>query len=167
MTMNTNNKHLPFLGVGPLYIAIVIALTVASIYLSEKGAFASGKIDVLREPLLILGVIFIVTGLFIWGIALFCSRIDNGIRNNQLVTTGIYAWCRNPLYTGWTFVCIGVLAIESNLWLFLLAPLFFGIMTVMMMYSEEKWLFDLYGTKYLDYCRCTNRCIPWPPKKKK
>lgn len=167
MTMNTNNKHLPFLGVGPLYIAIVITLTIVSICLSEKGVFASGKIDELRIPLLILGFVFIMVGLFIWGIALFRSRIDNGIRNNQLVTTGIYAWCRNPLYTGWTFVCIGVLVIENNLWLLLLAPLFFGIMTVMMIYSEERWLLDLYGSKYLDYCRHTNRCIPWPPRNKK
>ena len=31
--------------------------------------------------------------------------------------------------------------------------------------TEEKWLSELYGQEYLDYCKKVNRCIPWFPKK--
>ena len=27
--------------------------------------------------------------------------------------------------------------------------------------TEEKWLRDLYGKQYEDYCNRVNRCIPW------
>ena len=31
--------------------------------------------------------------------------------------------------------------------------------------TEEKWLADLYGQEYEDYCARTNRCILWFPKR--
>ena len=30
--------------------------------------------------------------------------------------------------------------------------------------TEEKWLEELYGQEYIDYCKKVNRCIPWFPK---
>lgn len=42
---------------------------------------------------------------------------------------------------------------------------FFGViviaLTVLLKQTEEKWLSDLYGEEYKDYCRRVNRCIPW------
>jgi len=29
-----------------------------------------------------------------------------------------------------------------------------------MINTEEKWLKDLYGKEYIDYCKEVNRCIP-------
>ena len=34
---------------------------------------------------------------------------------------------------------------------------FYDILVV----TEEKWLRDLYGKQYEDYCNRVNRCIPW------
>ncbi len=34
-------------------------------------------------------------------------------------------------------------------------------MTILMKKTEEKWLYELYGQKYLEYCKKVNRCIPW------
>ena len=31
--------------------------------------------------------------------------------------------------------------------------------------TEEKWLANLYGQEYIDYCKRVNRCIPWLPRK--
>ena len=30
---------------------------------------------------------------------------------------------------------------------------------------EEKWLRDMYGKEYEDYCKRVNRCWPWLPVK--
>ena len=42
---------------------------------------------------------------------------------------------------------------------------FFGViviaLTVLLKQTEEKWLSDLYGEEYKDYCRRVNCCIPW------
>ena len=31
--------------------------------------------------------------------------------------------------------------------------------------TEEKWLSDLYGSEYGEYCKRVNRCWPWLPVK--
>ena len=43
----------------------------------------------------------------------------------------------------------------------------FGILVkivLLMKCTEEKWLKNLYGVEYEEYCRSVNRCIPWFPK---
>ena len=37
-------------------------------------------------------------------------------------------------------------------------------MTILMKATEEKWLRELYGKEYEDYCKRVNRCWPWFPK---
>jgi len=38
-------------------------------------------------------------------------------------------------------------------------------MTIFLIYTEEKWLKDLYGQEYIEYCKKVNRCISWFQKK--
>ena len=157
-------EHLPFFGIGPYYVGAIALLTVLGMLLSSGGYLDSGLVPVLKTPMLVLGILLIPLGAFIWGYAFFRSRIDEGIRNNRLVTDGIYAWCRNPLYTGWMFICIGVSLLAGNLWLLVLPFIFWARMTVMMKLTEEKWLRDLYGAEYEAYCRRVNRVWPWFPR---
>ena len=44
--------------------------------------------------------------------------------------------------------------------------LFWLEMTIVLKNTEEKWLKDLYGEEYVEYCKNVNRCIPWFPKRK-
>ena len=37
-------------------------------------------------------------------------------------------------------------------------------MTVILVRTEEKWLYDLYGEDYKHYCKKVNRLIPWLPR---
>ena len=84
-------EHLPFFGIGPFYVGVVVLMTVAGMILSSRGYLDSGLISWARLPMLVLGIVMIVLGAVIYGSALFMSRIDYGIRNNRLVTNGIYA----------------------------------------------------------------------------
>jgi len=156
-------EHLPFFGIGPYYVGAIAVLTAVGMILSRKGYLDSGLIPALKTPMLILGILLVLLGAFIWGYAFFRSRIDEGIRNNRLVTDGIYAWCRNPLYTGWMFICIGISFFAGNLWLLVLPFIFWALMTLMMKLTEEKWLRNLYGAEYDAYCRRVNRVWPWFP----
>jgi hypothetical protein len=47
--------------------------------------------------------------------------------------------------------------------IFLIPVIFinWGIMTVVLKATEEKWLRALYGQEYEDYCKRVNRCIPF------
>ena len=135
--------------------------------IGENGNELSGgerqRISIARAFL--KDALIILLGIFIWGYAFFHSRIDDGIKNNHLVTDRIYAWCRNPLYTGWMFICIGVSLFSGNLWVLVLPFIFSALMTIMMKRTEEKWLRNLYGAEYDAYCRHVNRVWPWFPTK--
>ena len=38
-------------------------------------------------------------------------------------------------------------------------------MTLFLIFTEEKWLVDMYGEEYKEYCKKVNRCIPWFSRK--
>ena len=47
-----------------------------------------------------------------------------------------------------------------NVWLLILIPIQWVILTVVIRNTEEKWLYELHGEAYKDYCARVNRWIP-------
>lgn len=154
-------KKLPTYGVGPLYGIVVIALTVLGVVISQLGFIQNRKHSLLQTPLLFIGIIIIVYGISIWWRAVFKVRVDDYINMNKLCTSGVYGIVRNPCYSAVMLICTGVLLMENNMWLLVLPIIFWIFMTILMRNTEEKWLTELYGQQYLDYCKKVNRCIPW------
>ena len=157
--------HLPVYGVGPLYVYVIAAMTLASVWMRNMSIFESGRLDGLPAPLLIPGIVFIAAGIALWVYAVPISKIDDGIKENRLVTTGAYALVRNPIYSAAMVACTGVVIIVGNAWFFILPLVYWLFMTLLMKATEEKWLRNLYGKEYEDYCRRVNRCWPWFPAK--
>ena len=156
-------EHLPLYGIGPVYGGVVIALTAAGCAAGQFIPF--GKLPKLQLPLVILGILLILYGASLWVRAVIVARLDDSIKENRLVTDGIYAHVRNPIYSAIMFACTGALCIAGNL---LFLPLFFvfwGLMTVMMKKTEEQWLSEQFKESYANYCSCVNRCIPWFARK--
>lgn len=162
--MNKNN-HLPIFGVGPIYVAVIIALTIASVVLGQMEICQTGKIDTLIVPSVMLGILLIIFGVFLWYGAVFRAKISHEISSNKLVTTGVYSLCRNPLYSSFMIVCTGALLISRNVFFYPMFFIYWLFMMVLMKCTEEKWLKDLYGQEYVEYCKKVNRCIPWVQKK--
>ena len=165
--MKQQQEHLALFGVGPLYGAAVIVLTAAGIVLSRTGCLPAAGMGAFRLPAMALGIALIVLGAAFWWSAVFRARVDDHIRSNTLVTTGVYAWVRNPIYTAFLMACTGALLLAGHLWLLVLPVVFWAFLTVLMKGTEERWLEDLYGQEYRDYCARVNRCIPWVPRMKK
>lgn len=148
---------------GPIYVYGIAALTLAAVLTRNARSFASGKLEAGNVPLLFLGITLILAGIALWVYAVSISKIDDGIKANRLVTTGAYALVRNPIYSAVMLACTGVVLILSNAWFFVLPFVYWLFMTVLMKATEEKWLRDLYGKEYEDYCKRVNRCWPWFP----
>ena len=163
--MKKRQGHLPVFGVGPIYGAVIILLTAAGMLLSSAGYLPVTALPALRVPLLVIGILLIVLGAAFWCSAVFQARVDDHIKDNTLVTTGVYAWVRNPIYSAFLMACTGVLLLANNLWLLVLPIAFWAFWTVLMKCTEEKWLAKLHRQDYLDYCSRVNRCIPWFPKR--
>lgn len=160
-----NKKHLPFLGPGPFYAIIIVFLTLIGMYLSINGFLNSGKLSFLKIPFIVLAALIIILAAVLYLKAVFQAKVFANIKSNTLVTDGVYAYVRNPIYTAISMLCIGVLIFEGNLWLLILPFVFWLFMTILMKNTEEKWLIKLYGRQYIEYCEQVNRCIPWFKKK--
>ena len=96
--MRKERGHLPFFGIGPLYVALVCGLTAAGVWASSSGLLESGIVPGLKVPMRVAGVLVALAGLFIWLVALLGARIDDGIRNNRLVTDGVCVLVADGLY---------------------------------------------------------------------
>ena len=157
--------HLPILGVGPLYVITIILMTVISIILSTTRMIPIITFTNIRWIFVLSGILCFIIGITLWLKAVIIDRLDAHIIKNELVTTGVYAYVRNPVYSAFMFVCTGFLLIYGNLVLLVLPIIYWGFMTVLMKLTEEKWLEDLYGQEYIQYLQRVNRCIPWKRKK--
>ena len=156
--------HLPILGVGPLYVVTIILMTIISIILSTTRMIPIITFTNIRLIFVLIGILCFIIGITLWLKAVIIDRLDAHIIKNELVTTGVYAYVRNPVYSAFMFVCTGVLLIYGNLVLLVLPIIYWGFMTVLMKLTEEKWLEDLYGKEYVQYRQRVNRCIPWKRK---
>ncbi len=160
-----DGQKLPLYGVGPYIVYGMAACTILGIilfsYVFKVGILSGSWVLAFR----ITGGILIALGLIIWYIGALGSGMDDNIADNRLKTDGIYAWVRNPMYSGWWIAITGISLMWHNCWLLFTILVNWLIMTLVLKNTEEKWLMDLYGKEYADYKKRVNRCIPWRPKK--
>ena len=159
------DQKLPMFGIGPYLIAGVAAVALAGVLLSGN-ALRSGIVEgagkwVMRAA----GVLLMLCGAAVWFTGAVRSGMDDHIIHNKLKTDGIYAWVRNPMYSGVWMILLGIVQLWHNLWLLAVIPLTWGILTVVLKRTEERWLTNVYGEAYTAYCQRVNRLIPWFPKK--
>ena len=124
--------HLPILGVGPLYVITIILMTIISIILSVTRFIPVITFTNMRWIFILIGILCFIIGITLWLKAVIIDRLDAHIIKNELVTTGVYAYVRNPVYSAFMFVCTGVLLIYGNLVLLVLPIIYWGYMTVLM-----------------------------------
>lgn len=158
-------KSLSQFGIGPYYAATSAIITALALFLNISGNMPVLKFEQLVLPLKFLSFVLICAAALMWFNAVITMKIAYHIHNNELVTSGAYALVRNPIYSAVMFVMWGLLLWSGNLLLIALCPVYHVLMAVMVKSTEEKWLTDLYGQKYIDYCKKVNRCIPWFQKK--
>ncbi len=161
-SVTKTKPHLPIMGVGPAYVISIVLLSGLSIYADATHLHLPHPTSAFLEILLfVVGLLFILSGLLIYFLAIK-AKITRSIKENTLVTHGVYSVVRNPIYSAWLFICTGALFLYENPYLALTLFLIFWLyLTILMKYTEEKWLAKLYGESYLEYCKKVNRCLPW------
>lgn len=82
------------------------------------------------------------------------------VHAEDLVTEGIFALARNPLYVGNILVLFGLFIIWNAPLLYLIGIPFVLIGYKGIVAAEEAFLRRKFGADYDDYCRTTNRWIP-------
>ena len=156
---------MPTFGIGPTYVGIISVVTLVSLVLDHLGLMPDWSP---LPPLfcIVSSVVLIAAGIAIWYTAVMKDRVSEGISEDRLITTGIYAYVRNPIYTAFMFMNWGLLLASGNTALLVIAPTYWILMTAMVESTEERWLSAKFGEEYTEYCRRVNRCIPWFPRER-
>ncbi len=107
------------------------------------------------------GVLFCLAGLLLllWSLVSFGRSFRVGIDTqhaDKLVTTGVFALSRNPIYVAFAFILLGQFLVHPN-WMFL-AYLGAGVWLFhRQVLREEDYLKNHYGKQYSEYCNRVGR----------
>lgn len=117
-------------------------------------------------PMKLLGVAMIICAFvtFILALRALGNSWRLGIDESHpgpLVTTGIYAYSRNPIYLFFDLYFLGTSLINGGLF-FLVMTVLVALVLHYQILQEERFLADAHGTAYEDYCARTPRYIAWP-----
>jgi protein-S-isoprenylcysteine O-methyltransferase Ste14 len=110
-----------------------------------------------------VGVFFCVAGLLLFLLSLvsFGRSFRVGIdvdRADKLVTTGVFALSRNPIYVAFWIVLLGQFLVFPN-WLLLVYLAAATWLFHRQVLSEEAYLIRHYGSEYSEYCARVRRYI--------
>ncbi|MEJ8752424.1 isoprenylcysteine carboxylmethyltransferase family protein [Lagierella sp. ICN-221743] len=158
--MKSQEFKMPSFGVGPIYVIICLFLTIAGIYLHIKGYLSVGEINKGKMFFILFGILLILFGLYLWVQAVIVQKINKNVKENKLITTGVYSIVRNPVYSAFIFIFTGVLLFTANYFLLILPFIFWAFLTILMKNTEEKWLKNEFGKEYEIYLNEVNRVIP-------
>ena len=109
------------------------------------------------------GILFIIMGSIveiISGLQLGLStRFYLPAQKTKLITSGVYSFCRNPLYIGVHLSFLGIFFLLPSL-IYLIGLFLFLINQHLRILQEEKFLTESFGAEYEKYLRRTGRYLP-------
>ena len=114
----------------------------------------------------ILGFVLVIMGeaIRLAGVAAAGTVTRRRSRTVQrLVTYGIFAWMRNPLYVGNFLIWMGFIVISGVRWFLPVAVVLFAVEYTLIVRYEEGVLESIFGAEYLTYKHRTSRWLPRPP----
>jgi protein-S-isoprenylcysteine O-methyltransferase Ste14 len=118
--------------------------------------YSNGIVGWIGVVLCLLGLLFVLFSLVSFGKS-FRIGIDED-QPGKLMTTGLFAFSRNPIYTSFGCILIGLclIFIDWILLMFLVAGLWLFNRQVIL---EEASLKKMYGEEYLQYCKRVRRYL--------
>jgi len=126
-------------------------------------------IVVLAEPTLpslVIGLLIVGVGESVrfWGVSIAGSetRTTRMVGGSHLVTSGPFAYVRNPLYVGniMVYVGVGVMSMALFPWLLISACLWFCVQYRLIVAWEEEFLLQRFGAEFADYQKHVRRFLP-------
>lgn len=119
--------------------------------------------------LLVAGFAFGITSIVYQNIVgkggpLEISNIEISPKTRNLVVSGPYRYCRNPMLFGTFMVYFALALVINSLTAVILIVLLAAFMLMVVVKLEEKRLLKDFGEQYRQYRRKTSKIIPWFPK---
>ncbi|HJO12388.1 MAG: isoprenylcysteine carboxylmethyltransferase family protein [Gammaproteobacteria bacterium] len=139
---------------------ILLAAIVAGLILDYLYPLSLGvpqALQILGAPVLAAGVALPIL------LALSFRRVKTNIEpwkpTHVIITTGVYAYSRNPIYLGFCLVSLGLGIWTNNLWLVLSTPVVGILVYFIAIKQEEAYLERKFGDQYRQYKARVRRWI--------
>ncbi len=149
-----------------LFLALYLGVPLAGLTVDRGLSLAP-----LSIPLRLAGFAFLLVGLagLAWCFSLFAGA--RGTPNprlppSRLVTSGPYAWTRNPIAGSHFLAVLGVAMIVGSPGAVLIVFLL-GIPANLLIRHEERTLESRFGAEYQAYRESVPRWIPRPPRRQR
>ncbi|MFT7471508.1 MAG: protein-S-isoprenylcysteine O-methyltransferase Ste14 [Kiritimatiellia bacterium] len=141
----------------PAIFASCILLGAGLQYLRPVGLGIPESIEILGYLLVLFGITIAIL------VATSFRRAGTAIEpwkpTTSIVTTGFYAWSRNPIYAGFCLINIGIGIASNSLWIFVsFIPAAFLLYHVAIA-KEEAYLAEKFGEEYLAYKKKVRRWV--------
>ena len=104
------------------------------------------------------GIMLLILGVPMWAIGVW--TIVRAFGRGELVTSGVYALVRHPIYSAWIVFIFPAVALLCRSWLMLPASLVSYVIFKLLIKREEKYLEEKFGQAYVDYRGRVNEIIP-------
>ena len=143
---------------------IYLGAAVAALILGGLWPFDPKFINDHRNVFLVSGIGFMFAGAALDLSAMLTMRrhrvnILPHRAATALLTTGPFAWSRNPIYLGNTLMLAGAAPTIGNPWFLLLALVAAALVTALAIRREEQHLTILFGPAWLAYAERTPRWL--------
>jgi protein-S-isoprenylcysteine O-methyltransferase Ste14 len=119
---------------------------------------------------IVIGFAIVLVGEFLrlWGVSYAGSetRTTDGVGSSRLVSSGPFAYVRNPLYIGNILIYfgVGIMSWAGFPYLPIVTLLYFIFQYEMIVSLEEEHLAQKYGAEYQQYRKSVSKFIPSPKK---
>jgi protein-S-isoprenylcysteine O-methyltransferase Ste14 len=87
------------------------------------------------------------------------TTIDPKVHTSRIVTSGIYAYSRNPIYLGWFVLIAGRGLFNASVLALLVAITMLLLLYWVVIVEEETYLESKFGEEYLTYKRSVRRWL--------
>jgi protein-S-isoprenylcysteine O-methyltransferase Ste14 len=146
---------------------LILPFALFYFYLVFAAAFNFRTVSAQRffqsEPMAWVGVLCCLAGLLLllWSLVSFGRSFRVGIdaeNPDKLITTGVFARSRNPIYVAFILVLLGQFLIFPN-WILLVYTIAGMWLINRQVLREEVYLKGHYGREYSDYCNRVRRYL--------
>ncbi len=150
--------------IPPPVVMVITGLLMWLTSIAPSGFLRTGSFSGMLQAEVAWGFYLLGAALLVWSIAAFilAKTTVNPMRPaaaSSLLTTGVFAFSRNPIYLADLFLLIGWGIALGNMFNFLWLGFFVGYITRFQIIPEEQALVKLFGDEYLDYCAKVRRWL--------
>jgi protein-S-isoprenylcysteine O-methyltransferase Ste14 len=138
------------------YFYTVFAAAFGWPLLGGQRFFRSEAVAWIGVALCLVGLLILLLSLISFGRS-FRVGIDVD-HPDELVTTGVFAWSRNPIYVGFFSVLAGQFLVFPN-WVPLVYLVAGSWLVHRQVLREEEFMRRQYGEEYTQYCRRVRRYV--------